>query len=80
MNAIKRLWATLALYRNWQTCSQCGRAYLLGYNGMGDGCDVCTDTARDPHGYTWRPGETEHVYQDDAGNSQTVTRAKALGV
>jgi len=80
MNAIKRFWATLALYRNWQTCPHCKRVYLLGYNGRGDGCDVCTHTARDARGYTWRPGEVEHTYQDNTGNLQTITRAETLGV
>lgn len=39
------------------TCPKCGRVYLLGKTGVGDGCDRCMGIVRDRRGWAWGPDE-----------------------
>jgi hypothetical protein len=61
-------------------CPKCGKEYRLGYDGIGDGCDVClgveriSDMASDHT--AWERDEEYHNYAKD-GKVITITRKQA---
>ena len=60
---------------NNSKCRKCKNGFVMGMNGTIDGCDECTGTVRDSHGYAWGPEENCHTYQDvSTGKIITVWR------
>jgi hypothetical protein len=65
--------------KNNAKCKICKQGFVMGWNGTEDGCDECTRTVRDSHGYAWEPGERCHIYLDEAtGVLFTVWRYDVL--
>lgn len=61
------------------TCPFCGSVYLMGVNGIGDGCDVCLGVVRDNHGYVWTKEDKEQQYASvQTGELSTIRRKHAF--
>jgi len=60
-------------------CNICGKSYVLGVNGIIDGCDACLGIKRDAQGNYWTPEEQQiEWYPVDGGAPYIETREEAF--
>jgi hypothetical protein len=65
--------------KNNAKCPKCKQGYVMGWNGIVEGCDKCLGVVRDSQGNFWEPGEKHADYLDlSTGRTFRVSRRTAL--